>query len=48
MALGVRHEIAGFYAFDPAFKGGVTVAVRNVTAERIGDIITSARLRSGR
>jgi hypothetical protein len=39
---GGLHSIADFYAYDPAFPGGVHVAVGEVTGDGIPDIITGA------
>jgi hypothetical protein len=33
-------EVANFYAYDPAFKGGVGVAAGDVTGDGVADIIT--------
>lgn len=38
---GGLHEIAGFYAYDPAFGGGVNVACADVDGDGTGDIITA-------
>ena len=35
-------EVASFYAFAPAFTGGVSVAAGDVTGDGIADIITAA------
>ena len=42
LADGVVTEVAGFYAYDPAFRGGVNVAVGNVTGDGVAEIITGA------
>ena len=39
---GVVTSVASFYAFDPAFQGGVSVAVGDVTGDGVADIITGA------
>lgn len=36
------HELTGFMAYDPAFTGGVSVAVGDVTGDGIAEIITAA------
>jgi len=38
----VPHELAGFMAYDSAFRGGVSVAVGDVTGDGIPEIITAA------
>ena len=35
-------EIAGFYAYDPHFSGGVSVAVGDVAGDGFGQVITGA------
>ena len=35
-------EYAGFYAYDPAFRGGVRVAAGDVDGNRVAEIITGA------
>jgi hypothetical protein len=35
-------EIASFFAYDPAFAGGVFVAVGDVTGDGVADIVTGA------
>src|SRR5262249_9722746 len=37
---GDGNKLRDFYAYDPAFGGGVTVAVGDVNGDGIGDIIT--------
>jgi Putative Ig domain/FG-GAP-like repeat/Cadherin-like domain len=40
---GVNHtEIAGFFAYDPAFVGGISVAAGDVNGDGVPDIITGA------
>ena len=33
-------EVAGFFAFDPAFGGGVSVAAGDVTGDGVAEILT--------
>ena len=35
-------ELTGFFAYDPAFPGGVTVACRDVTGDGVAEIVTGA------
>jgi hypothetical protein len=35
-------EVAGFYAYDPAFPGGVSVAVGDLNGDGVAEIITGA------
>jgi hypothetical protein len=42
LAGGVVREIAGFFAYDPAFPGGVNVACGDVTGDGVPEIITGA------
>ena len=35
-------EVVGFYAYDPAFGGGVVVAGQDLTGDGVADIITGA------
>jgi FG-GAP repeat len=35
-------ELGGFFAYHPAFPGGVSVAVGDVTGDGVGDLITGA------
>ena len=39
---GIIREIASFYAYDPAFSGGVRVAAADVNGDGVADIITGA------
>ena len=41
-ATGVVTAVASFFAFDPAFRGGVSVAAGDVTGDGVADIITGA------
>ena len=40
--VGGLHEIASFYAYDPAFSGGVDVAVGDLNGDGVGEIVTGA------
>ena len=42
LAGGVVTEVASFYAYDPAFPGGVSVAAADVTGDGVAEIITGA------
>jgi hypothetical protein len=42
LAGGVVTEVASFYAYDPAFTGGVDVAVADLTGDGVSEIITGA------
>ena len=42
LAGGVVTEVAGFYAYDPAFTGGVSVAAADLTGDGVAEIITGA------
>ena len=35
-------ELAGFFAYDPAFPGGVFVACGDVTGDGVAEVITGA------
>jgi hypothetical protein len=35
-------ELGGFFAYDPAFPGGVFVAAGDVTGDGVADIVTGA------
>ena len=37
-----RREVASFFAYDPAFPGGVSVAAGDVTGDGVAEIITGA------
>ena len=39
---GALRELASFYAYDPAFVGGVSVAGGDVTGDGIAEVITGA------
>ena len=39
---GSLREVAGFFAYDPAFPGGVSVAVGDVTGDGVADLVTGA------
>ena len=41
------HELASFYAFDPTFAGGVSVAAGDIDGDGHSDIITGAGPGSG-
>src|SRR5207342_1911316 len=47
LAGGVVTEVAGFFAYDPAFSGGVHVAAADLTGDGIAEIITGAGLGGG-
>mgnify|MGYP003327651833 CR=1 FL=1 len=40
--LGTRTELASFYAYDPSFRGGVSVAATNTDGKGADEIITGA------
>ncbi len=42
LAGGVVTEVASFFAYDPAFSGGVTVAAADLTGDGVAEIITGA------
>jgi uncharacterized repeat protein (TIGR01451 family) len=42
VAGGSLTELGGFFAYHPAFPGGVSVAVGDVTGDGVGDLITGA------
>ena len=42
LAGGVVTEVASFFAYDPAFPGGVSVAAGDVTGDGVAEIITGA------
>ena len=42
LAGGVATEVASFFAYDPAFAGGVSVAAGDVTGDGVAEIITGA------
>ncbi len=42
LAGGVVTEVASFYAYDPAFAGGISVAAGDVTGDGIAELITGA------
>ena len=42
LAGGVVTEVASFYAYDPAFAGGVYVAAADLTGDGVAEIITGA------
>ena len=42
LAGGNATELASFYAYNPSFAGGVTVAVADVDGDGLGDIVTGA------
>ena len=42
LAGGTVTEIASFFAYDPSFTGGVTVAVADVDGDGLADIVTGA------
>ena len=42
LAGGVVTEVASFFAYNPAFPGGVTVAAGDVTGDGVAEIITGA------
>ncbi len=42
VAGGSVSELGGFFAYNPAFPGGVSVAVGDVTGDGVGDLITGA------
>jgi uncharacterized repeat protein (TIGR01451 family) len=39
---GVATEIVGFFAFDPSFTGGVSVAVGDLTGDGVAELVTAA------
>jgi hypothetical protein len=47
VAGGSLSELGGFFAYNPAFRGGVSVAVGDVTGDGVGDLITSAAAPGG-
>jgi hypothetical protein len=44
---GTLTELTSFYAYDPAFVGGVSVAGGDVTGDGIAEVITGAELGGG-
>jgi uncharacterized repeat protein (TIGR01451 family) len=47
LAGGGLAEIASFFAYDPVFTGGVSVAVGDVNGDGVGDIVTGAGASGG-
>ena len=48
LAGGTPTEVASFFAYDPAFPGGVSVAAGDVNGDGVADIITGAGPAAGR
>jgi hypothetical protein len=47
VAGGTVSELASFFAYDPAFTGGVAVAAGDLTGDGVAELVTSAALGGG-